>query len=46
MPDQNGVVQVEGLDEVGEIIRVGVQVVAIPGLAGPAAAAAVVGDAR
>jgi hypothetical protein len=40
--DQDGVVHVEGLDERGQVIGVGVQVVAVPGLAGPAAAAAVV----
>jgi hypothetical protein len=43
--DQDRVVQVQGLDELGEVVGVGVEVVAVPGLAGPAAAAAVVGDA-
>ncbi len=38
------VVQVEGLDELGEVIGVGVQVVAVPRLAGTPAAAAVMRD--
>ena len=42
--DQDRVVQVERLDELGEVVGVGVQVVAVPGLAGTPASATVVGD--
>ena len=43
--DVDGVLQVELFDELGEIVGIGVQVVAVPGLAGAAVTAAVVGDA-
>ena len=43
--DQDGVVQVERLDQLREVVGVGVHVVAVPRLAGAAVAAAVVGDA-
>ncbi|GAB3890549.1 hypothetical protein GCM10029964_062260 [Kibdelosporangium lantanae] len=42
--NQDRVVQVEGVDDRGEVIGVGVQVVAVPGLARPATATAVVRD--
>src|SRR3954468_22570255 len=45
MADQAGVLKIERLDQRREIVGVGVKVVAIPGLAGPAVAAAIVGDA-
>jgi hypothetical protein len=41
----NRIFQVEGLGERREVVRIGVHVVAVPGLAGPAMAAAVMGDA-
>jgi len=42
--DEDRVVQVKGLDEVGQVVGVGVQVVAVPRLARSAAATAVVRD--
>jgi hypothetical protein len=42
--DQDHILEVEGVEELGEVVGVGVQVVAIPGLAGAAVAGAVVGD--
>ena len=42
--DEDRVVQVECLDELGEVIGVGVQVVAVPRLAGAPAATAVMRD--
>ena len=44
--DVDGVLQVERLDERGEVVGVRVHVVAVPRLARAAVAAAVVGDAR
>ena len=44
MPDQSRVVQVECLDQLGEVISVGVQVVPVPGLPGTPAAATVMSD--
>src|ERR1022692_1786561 len=44
VPDQDGVAQVECLDQLGEVISVGVQVVPVPGLAGTPAAATVMSD--
>jgi len=44
VPDQHRVVQVEGFDQVRQVIGLGVHVVAGQGLPGPAVAAAVVGD--
>jgi len=44
VPDQDHLAQVELLDELGQVVGVGVQVMADPGLAGAAVAAAVVGD--
>ena len=43
--DVDGVLQVERFDELREVVGVGVHVVAVPGLARAAVAAAVVGDA-
>ena len=43
--DQDGVFQVERFDELREVVGIGVHVVAIPGLARPAVAATVMGDA-
>src|SRR5262249_41629986 len=45
VPDMDRVLQVELLDELGEVVRVGIEVVAVPGLAGTAMAAAIMGDA-
>jgi len=44
VPDQDHLAQVELLNEPGQVAGVGVQVMAGPGLAGAAVAAAVVGD--
>ena len=44
MSDQHDVVQVQRLDHCGQVVRVVVEVVAVPGLAGPAATATVVSD--
>jgi hypothetical protein len=44
VPDVHGLLQVQGLDERGEVVGVGVHVVAVPGLARAAVAAAVVRD--
>ena len=44
VPDQGEVVQVERLDEGGQVVGVGVHLVAVPGLGGATVAAAVVGD--
>ena len=41
----NGILQVERFGECGEVIGVGVHIIAAPGLGGAAVAAAVVGDA-
>ena len=41
--DQDHILEVEGVEELREVVGLGVQVVAIPGLAGAAAAGAVVG---
>jgi len=43
--DQDGVLQVQRIHEGCEVIGVGVHFVAVPGLAGPAVAATVMGDA-
>jgi hypothetical protein len=42
--DQHHLAQVEGLDELGEVVGVGVQVMAGPGLAGAAMSATVMRD--
>src|SRR5947209_2563868 len=42
--DEDDVVQVEVLDEAGQVVGVGREVVAVPRLGGAAAAASVVGD--
>jgi hypothetical protein len=44
MADQDRVMQIQRLNEGGQIVGVGVEVVAVPGLTGTPAAAAVVGD--
>jgi hypothetical protein len=44
--DQHGVLQVQRFDDGGEVVGVGVHVVAVPGLARAAVAAAVVRDTR
>jgi hypothetical protein len=43
--DHGGAVEIEGNEELGEIVGVGVHFVALPRLAGTAVAAAIVGDA-
>ena len=43
--DQDGALQVERLDELREVVGIGVHVVAVPGLARPAMSAPVMGDA-
>ena len=45
VPDQHHVGQIERLHDRGQVVRVGVQVVAVPRLARPATAAAIVRDA-
>ena len=45
VPDMDRVLQVELLDELSQVVRVGVHVVSLPRLARPAVAASVVGDA-
>src|SRR5262249_61674809 len=45
MPDVDGVSQIELLDQLGEIIGISIEVVAVPGLAGAAMPAAVMRDA-
>ena len=45
MADMDRVLEVERLDQRREVVGIGVEVVAVPGLARPAMAAAVVGDA-
>ena len=45
MADMDRVLQVERLDQLRQVVGIGVQVVAAPGLARPAVAAAVMGDA-
>ena len=44
MADQHGVMQIERFDERRQIVGVGVHVVAVPGLAGSAMAATVMGN--
>ena len=44
VPDQGEVVQVEGLDERGQVVGIGVHLVPVPRLGGPAVAAPVVCD--
>lgn len=44
--DQDDLVQIKLLDKLDEVVGVGVQVIAVPGLAGAAMAAAVVAMAR
>ena len=43
--DQDGVLQVERLDQFREVVGIGIHLVAVPGLAGSAMAATVMGDA-
>ena len=43
--DEGDLAQIEFFDQRGEVVGVGVHVVAVPGLSGPSVAAAVVGDA-
>src|SRR3978361_1787110 len=45
MADMGGVSQIECLDQGGEVVGIGIQIVAVPGLAGPAVPAPVVRDA-
>ena len=44
MADQHGILEIEVLEEFVQIVGPGVHVVALPGLAGAAVAATVVGD--
>ena len=43
--DQNRIVQIERLDQRGQVVRVGIHIVSVPRLAGSAMTAAVVGNA-
>ena len=44
--EQHSILEVERLDERREIVGIGVHLVAVPGLAGAAMAATIVGDTR
>ena len=45
MADQSGAMEVKRFDELRQVVSVGVHVIAIPGLARPAMAATIMGDA-
>src|SRR5512137_2234155 len=45
MADQSGALEVKRFDEIRQIVGIGVHLVAIPGLARPAMAATIMGDA-
>jgi hypothetical protein len=44
MADVDGILQLEFSDELGKVVGIGVQVVALPGLARTTMAAAIMGD--
>src|SRR5580700_2169022 len=45
MPNMDGLLEVEMIDELSEVVGIGIEIISVPRLAGPAVAAPVMGDA-